>query len=108
MGTNTLIETNIYLQTLQGGANNGSAQELQNAIWNEAHAKFLTEIWTGKVANISQYKTVLVTYSCRYLAPGKMPTRFGWEIRLADVAIAGATTAVSHAIENQKSDFVMQ
>jgi hypothetical protein len=44
-----LVEINIYIQTLQRGANDRSAQELQNALYNEAHANFLTEIWTGKV-----------------------------------------------------------
>jgi hypothetical protein len=32
LGDKELIEINIYLQTLQGGANDRSAQELQNGL----------------------------------------------------------------------------
>ena len=38
-----------------------------------------------------------------YLAPGTVPIGFGWKIRPGGVVIAG----YSHAIENQKSDFVI-
>jgi hypothetical protein len=41
----------LYLSPdlLQGGASDRSAQELQNGFKKEAHAKFLTEIWAGKI-----------------------------------------------------------
>ena len=43
LGNKEVIEINIYLQTLQVGANGRSAQELQNGLYNEAHAKFFDE-----------------------------------------------------------------
>ena len=35
----------ICLQTLKVGANDRSAQELQNDLYNEIHTNFLTEVW---------------------------------------------------------------
>jgi hypothetical protein len=35
----------ICLQTLKVGANDRSAQELQNAVYNEVHTKFLKKLW---------------------------------------------------------------
>ena len=35
----------ICLQTLKVGANDRSAQELQNGLYNEVHTKFLTKLW---------------------------------------------------------------
>jgi hypothetical protein len=42
---NELIKINICLQTLEVGANDKSAQQLENALKNEVHTNFLTEIW---------------------------------------------------------------
>jgi hypothetical protein len=38
-------KTIICLQTLKVGANDRSAQELQNGLKNEVHTKFLTKLW---------------------------------------------------------------
>ena len=35
----------IYQQVLKLGANEASAQGLQNAIYNDCHTKFLTKLW---------------------------------------------------------------
>ena len=40
-----LRKTNIYLQTLEVGTNDMSAQELGNALKDEIHTNFLNEIW---------------------------------------------------------------
>ena len=36
----------FYRQVLKLGANEASAQGLQNALQNECHTKFLTKLWT--------------------------------------------------------------
>ena len=35
----------FYRQVLKLGANEASAQGLQNALYNEYHTKFLTKLW---------------------------------------------------------------
>jgi hypothetical protein len=35
----------FYRQVLKLGANEASAQGLQNALYNECHTKFLTQLW---------------------------------------------------------------
>jgi hypothetical protein len=64
----------------------------------------LTEIWTVKICMETMiYVKISNLHVCLY--------GFVWEIRLGDVSISSYHTAVVvliHAIENQKSDFVMQ
>ena len=36
---------NIYQQDLKLGANEASAQGLQNSLYNECHTNFLTKLW---------------------------------------------------------------
>ena len=45
LSSKELRKINICLHTLEVGANDGSAQELENALKNEVHAENLTEIW---------------------------------------------------------------
>jgi hypothetical protein len=42
----------ICLQTLKVGANDRSAQELQNVLKNEVHTKFLTKLWAFENVDI--------------------------------------------------------
>ena len=46
---NEPLERKFFLQTLQMGANEASAQVLQNGLKNEAHRKFTTNISTVEV-----------------------------------------------------------
>jgi hypothetical protein len=53
MGAVALIDsaswkTSICLQTLKFGANDRSAQELQNELMDEVHTIFLNEVWPYK------------------------------------------------------------
>ena len=41
------------------GANDRSAQELENALKNEVHTKFLTEIWPFEDTTILYLKRIL-------------------------------------------------
>jgi hypothetical protein len=42
----------FYQQVLKLGANEASAQGLQNALYNECHTKFLTKLWHLKIASL--------------------------------------------------------
>jgi hypothetical protein len=64
----------FYRQVLKLGANEASAQELQNALYNEYHTKFLTKLWAfenrkfvwwlyeARVHRKIQYKKFTSTY----------------------------------------------
>ena len=45
LSSKELRKINICLHTLEVGANDGSAQELEIPLKNEVHAENLTEIW---------------------------------------------------------------
>jgi hypothetical protein len=54
--TVALIESasrkSICIQTLKVDANDRSAQELQNGLYNEVHTKFLTKLWAFENVDI--------------------------------------------------------
>jgi hypothetical protein len=50
--TESASRKSICLQTLKVGANDRSAQEFQNGIYNEVHTKFLTKLWAFENVDI--------------------------------------------------------